>query len=118
MARPNYIVKELQENGWVSYTAHGNSMKPRIYTGSRLELKVVASKALRVEDMVYCKVKGSYFVHLITAIDEPNNRFQISNNSGYINGNIGPENIFGLCVKVEDKIILSDEDIKNRLEGK
>jgi hypothetical protein len=118
MARPNFIIKELEEKGIVSYTANGNSMTPRIYTKSKLELKKVDPKALRVGDMVYCRVKGSHFVHLLTAIDENKNRFKIENNHGYVNGWIGPENIFGICVKIGDKTILTDEEINNRLHSK
>jgi len=48
---------------------------------------------LNIGDIVLCKVHGKIYFHLITAIQE--NRFQISNNHGHINGWTSLSNIYG-----------------------
>ena len=53
-----------------------------------------------MNDIVLCKVHGNEYLHLVKAISE--SRFQIGNNQGRINGWVGPNAIFGKCVKVED----------------
>ena len=60
---------------------------------------IIDPSTLQVDDIVLCKVKGAEYLHLIKAIQEP--RFQIGNNRGYINGWIGPNSVFGKCVKIE-----------------
>ena len=46
-----------------------------------------------------CRVHGAEYLHLIKAID--GGRFQIGNNKGYLNGWIGPNDVFGRCVRVD-----------------
>ena len=75
-------------------------MKGRINSGQRCTVEPVDRKSLKVDDIVLCKVRGNEYLHLIKAIDK--DRFQIGNNRGFVNGWIGPNRIFGKCVKVED----------------
>lgn len=114
MSNRKYAVKILEDKGEVVIRGAGNSMQPIIETGDSIYLKKVSPEQLRVGDAVFCKVSGNMFVHLITAIDEKGPRFQISNNKGHTNGWIGPSGIYGLCVKVEDKVIVSEEDLTKR----
>lgn len=116
MSRENFVLKTLLEKGEVIWNPKGNSMTPRINSGDQVVIKRIDPKALRVGDVVYVKVKGNYLLHLLSAIDESQNRYQISNNSGFVNSWVGSDNIFGICVQVENKIILSDEEIKKRLK--
>lgn len=60
---------------------------------------VVDFTTLAVDDIVLCRVKSAEYLHLIKAIQ--GQRFQIGNNRGYVNGWIGPNSIFGRCVKIE-----------------
>jgi phage repressor protein C with HTH and peptisase S24 domain len=115
MSRPNQILKTLQEKGEVSFKPHGNSMVPKIYSGDLVRVKAVPSSVYRIGDIVYCKVSGSYYLHLLTAIDYPKLRFQISNNKGYVNGWISAQCMYGICIEVEGKVILSEEEIKQRI---
>jgi signal peptidase I len=115
MARENFVLKTLLEKGEVSWKPHGNSMTPKIDSGDLVVVKKVNVKALRVGDVVYAKVKGSYYLHLLSAIDESQARYQISNNHGYVNGWVTADNVFGVCVQIKEKIILSDEEIVKRL---
>jgi len=55
---------------------------------------------LKVGDIVLCKVKGSQYLHLISAIDK--DRFQISNNKGFVNGWINKNAVYGKLVRVSD----------------
>lgn len=53
-----------------------------------------------VGDIVLCRVRGREYLHVVKAIQE--DRFQIGNNRGGVNGWTSGRNIFGLLVKVED----------------
>ncbi len=55
---------------------------------------------LQVGDIVLCKVKGTEYLHLIKAVQ--GERFQIGNNRGKINGWVGVNSIYGVCIAVED----------------
>lgn len=115
MARENFVLKTLLETGSVSWKPRGNSMTGKIDSGSQVVVKKVDLKALRVGDAVYAKVKGSYYLHLLSAIDETQNRYQISNNHGHVNGWVSADNVFGLCVEVAGNVVVSDEEIKKRV---
>ena len=52
-------------------------------------------------DIVLCRVRGAEYLHLIKAIQDTEDRFQIGNNRGGINGWTGARNIFGLCIRVD-----------------
>jgi len=76
-------------------------MKGKIESGQLCTIEPISEIAmLKKGDIVLCKVNGNEYLHLIKAIQGP--RFQIGNNRGRINGWIGPNSIFGKCVKVED----------------
>jgi hypothetical protein len=115
MARENFVLKTLLEKGEITFKPHGNSMTPKIDSGDEVVVKQVPASSCRVGDAVYAKVKGSYYLHLLSAIDESKDRYQISNNHGHVNGWVGPEAIFGVCVKVKNKVLLTDEDLSIRL---
>jgi hypothetical protein len=112
MARENFILKTLLEKGEVTWKPHGNSMTGKVNSGDQVVVKKVPDYALRVGDAVYAKVKGNYYLHLLSAID--GDRYQISNNHGHVNGWVGPDNVYGLCVQIKDTVIVSDEDIERR----
>ena len=114
MARENFILKELQSKGEVWFKPHGNSMTPRLKSGSLVRVKSIPVGLYEIGDIVYCKIKGVYMLHLLTAIDK--GKYRISNNHGFVNGWIGPENIYGICVEANSKIVISDEEIKSRLD--
>lgn len=115
MARENFVLKTLLEKGEVTWKPHGNSMTPKIESGDEVVVKKVPASACRVGDVVYAKVKGNYYLHLLSALDETQNRYQISNNHGHINGWVNADNVYGLCVKVKDKVLVSDDDLQKRL---
>lgn len=92
------ILERLAAGQPVSWRPKGNSMTPRIKSGQLVTVEPIADKAtLKVGDVVLCKVKGSHYLHLISAIQ--GDRFQISNNHGRVNG--WTHQIFGKLVRVE-----------------
>lgn len=113
MARKNFVLETLLEKGEVTWKPTGNSMTPRIDSGDQVVVKKAPLSALRVGDIVYAKVKGNIYLHLLSAID--NGRYQISNNHGHVNGWTSGDKVFGICVKVKEKIILSDEELIKRV---
>lgn len=104
----------LAEKGEVIIKGAGNSMRPIITTGETIYLKKVEPSKLRKGDAVFCKVHGNTFVHLITAVDSKGERFQIANNKGHTNGWTGAAGIYGLAVKIEDRVLVSDEELAKR----
>jgi len=119
MARKNYILETLLDKGEVIWKPKGNSMTPKIHSGDQVKIKVFCTYAYRVGDIVYAKVNGNYYLHLLTAIDTSQGegdlaRFQISNNRGRINGWTDAKNMFGICVQVQDKVLLSEQDLSKR----
>ena len=72
-------------------------MTPRIKSGQLLTLTPNIDH-VKIGDIVFCRVKGNYYIHLVTAID--GKRFQISNNHGRING--WTKTIFGKVIKIEE----------------
>jgi len=63
----------------------GNSMTPLLKSGEKHTLIPVKLEDVELGDIVFCKVKGSYYTHLVTACSEDKG-CQISNNHGHING--------------------------------
>jgi len=87
-------IKRLSEGVVVSFRPRDNSMKPLINSGDLVVVEPFAGDMeLTKGDIVLCKVKGKQYLHLISAIQ--GNRFQISNNRGFVNGWISQNAIFG-----------------------
>jgi hypothetical protein len=93
-----YIAK-LQNGETVSFRPRSGSMAGKVESGQLCTVAPVDPAALRVGDVVLCKVNGREYLHLIKAIQGP--RFQIGNNRGHINGWITGRSIYGRCVRVE-----------------
>jgi hypothetical protein len=76
-------------------------MKGRIESGQLCTVSPVDICTLKVGDIVLCRVRGSEYLHMVKAIER--GRFQIGNNRGRINGWVGPNCIFGKCVRIQDR---------------
>ena len=84
----------------------GNSMVPKIFSREEVEyVPVNSADDIHEGDVVWCKVKGNHFTHLVKAKRPEANcwRFLIGNNKGGINGWIGIENIFAKAISVEGR---------------
>jgi hypothetical protein len=95
----NYI-ERLQRGEVVQFRPRGGSMIGRIASGQLCTVEPVSAEAIKVDDIVLCKVRGAEYLHLVKAIQGP--RFQIGNNRGFINGWISAAAIFGVCTGVQD----------------
>lgn len=83
--RRNYKLERLLAGETIVTSEKGNSMVPLIKSGQDHKLAPVELKDVSVGDIVYCKVHGRFFTHLVKAIDEQKG-LQIGNNHGHING--------------------------------
>jgi phage repressor protein C with HTH and peptisase S24 domain len=92
-------IEKLKEGKTVSFRPRGNSMSPRIKSGQLCIVQPVDVSTLQKDDIVLCRVRGMEYLHLIKSIQE--NRFQIGNNHGNINGWIGASSIFGRLIRIE-----------------
>jgi hypothetical protein len=92
-------IARLQDGETVQFRPRGHSMKGKIESGQLCTVKPVVPAALKVGDIVLCKVNGKHYLHLVKAVQ--GKRFQIGNNRGRINGWVGENSIFGRCTKVE-----------------
>lgn len=82
----------------ITFRPRGNSMAGLVPNGALVEVQPWCPEELKIGDVVLAKVKGSIYLHKITAID--GQRFQIGNNKGGINGWTSGDKIAGKCVSV------------------
>lgn len=100
MSKASYIASQLQDGKRIEkYKEAGNSMLPKLKGNQPVTLEPVnAQTELKVGNIVFCKVKGNYYTHLISKIK--GNPYQISNNHGYVNGWVTRNKIFGKVIKI------------------
>lgn len=93
----NYKLNRLLAGETFVTSEKGNSMVPLIKSGQKHRLAPVALQDVKKGDIVYCKVKGRFYTHLVKAID-PNKGCQIGNNKGNING--WTKDVYGRVIEV------------------
>lgn len=93
----NYKLKALQKGETITTSEKGNSMTPLIKSGQEHVLAPVELENVEVGDIVYCKVKGRFYTHLVKAKDSVKG-VQIGNNHGYING--WTKAVYGKVIKI------------------
>ena len=75
----NYKLERLLNGESFETSEKGNSMTPRIKSGQTHKLTpVIDMDEIEVGDIVYCKVKGNFYTHLVKAKSEKG--FLIGNN--------------------------------------
>jgi len=91
--------KKLQEGLTCKLTGYGNSMTTKIKSGqSVIVIPVDENTELKKGNVVFCKVNGHYYLHMISAIKGKS--YQISNNHGHVNGTVGRKCIYGKVVEI------------------
>ena len=97
--KENKITEEHLKNGEVcAVTGYGNSMTPIIESGETVIVyPITDDTVLKKNDIVFCKVKGHYYLHKISAVK--GKTYQISNNHGHVNGTVGRACIYGVVDK-------------------
>lgn len=98
MSWATHLIEKLREGETVSFRPRGNSMTPKIKSGDLCTVVPDISE-IKKGDIVLCKVRGSQYLHLVSAIR--GDQYQISNNHGRVNGWITVSNIFGKLISVE-----------------
>jgi signal peptidase I len=97
--------ENLKQGKKVQFRPKGNSMQPIIESGNLVTVEPIEDhKKIKKGDVVFCKVKGNYYVHLVTAVQQKMGgmRFQISNNKNHTNGWVGEDQVFGKVTTVEE----------------
>lgn len=74
----------------------GNSMSPIIKSGQDHKLAPVKLEDVRVGNIVFCKVNGRYYTHMVKGIS--NRGLLIGNNKGGING--WTKQVYGLVIEI------------------
>lgn len=90
-------INRLQRGETIETCERGHSMEPLIASGQKHIVSPIQLSEVKVNDIVFCKVRGIYYTHLVTAID-PHRGLQISNNRGRVNG--WTKIVFGKVTKV------------------
>lgn len=93
----NWKIEKLAAGETIISKEPGNSMLPLIKSKQPVKLAPATWEEIQPGDIVYCKVKGSIYTHLVQAID-PKKGCLISNNKGRING--WTKNVFGKVIEV------------------
>lgn len=80
-------------------TGYGQSMTPRLKSGQSVIVEPInENTVLRKKDIVFVKVNGNIYLHLISAIK--GNQYQISNNHKHVNGWVSRNKIYGIVTKI------------------
>ncbi len=81
----NWKLEKLQNGESFITSEKGNSMVPIIKSGQKHKLIPVKWDDCDVGDVVYCKVKGNFYTHLVKGKNLTSGLL-IGNNKGKING--------------------------------
>lgn len=99
MSWAKYAKEALARGETVQIKPRGHSMQGKVSDGDLVTVEPCDPSTLAVGDIVLVRVHGNDYLHLVKAMD--NERFQIGNNRGGINGWVGPHCIYGKATKVE-----------------
>lgn len=88
--------KLLKEGKTIISKEPGNSMTPILKSRQPVRLAPVKLEDVKVGDIVFCKVKGNYYTHLVKAVGVRG--CQIGNNHGRING--WTKQVFGKVIEI------------------
>ena len=93
----NWKEDKLKKGETFITSEKGNSMTPLIKSGQEHKLAPVKLIDVNVDDIVFCKVKGHYYTHLVKGKNEAKGVL-IGNNRGGING--WTKQVFGKVIEV------------------
>jgi hypothetical protein len=103
MGWATHYIEQLKAGKTIQFRPRGNSMTGKINSGQLCTVEPITDYSkLKKGDIVLCKVSGNQYLHLINAIGE--NRYQIANNHGLINGWTSEKNVYGKLIAVESSI--------------
>jgi hypothetical protein len=93
----NYKLEKLMNGETFVTKEKGNSMVPIIKSKQEHILEPVTIDDVKVGDIVYCKVKGNFYTHIVKA-KHVDKGCLIGNNKGGING--WTKQIYGRVIEV------------------
>ena len=93
----NYKLEKLLNGETFITSEKGNSMNPLIKSGQEHKLSPVKWEDCNQGDIVYCKVKGRFYTHLVKATDNTKGVL-IGNNKGGING--WTKQVYGKVIEI------------------
>jgi hypothetical protein len=100
MLNKNYKLERLLSGQTFTTSEKGSSMVPLVYSGQEHTLTPATIKDVVVGDIVYCKVHGRMYTHLVKALNGDQGAL-IGNNRGFNNG--WTSQIYGKVIAVGDK---------------
>lgn len=93
----NWKLDKLNKGETFITSEKGNSMTPIIKSGQKHKLAPIKLKDVNVGDIVFCKVKGNFYTHLVKAKNEKKGCL-IGNNKGGTNG--WTKQVFGKVIEI------------------
>ena len=93
----NQKLERLNKEKTIITSEKGNSMLPHIKSGQKHRLQACTIDDVEVNDIVYCKVRGNMYTHLVWAKNDVKGCL-IGNMKGYKNG--WTKEIYGKVIEV------------------
>ncbi|VXB84808.1 Phage repressor protein [Flavobacterium sp. 9AF] len=93
----NIKIQKLLAGETIISREAGNSMLPILKSKQAVRLAPITWEACQVGDMVYCKVRGNVFTHLVKGKNEKRGLL-IGNNHGHING--WTKQVYGKVIEI------------------
>lgn len=95
------IAARVAQGRTVDFRPSGSSMVPLIRSRQLVTVAPVDPTKVEVGDIVLARVAGTTYLHLVSAVDAPSGRVQISNNRGRVNGWTNHARVYGICTAVD-----------------
>jgi len=93
----NYKLERLKNGESFITSEKGNSMSPLINSGQNHKLEPTTWEKCEKDDIVYCKVKGHFYTHLVKGKNIERGLL-IGNNKGGING--WTKQVYGKVIEI------------------
>lgn len=97
--RTNWKIQKLQSGETIISKEPGNSMTPILKSKQPVELTPCKWEDVETGDIVYCRVRGNCYTHLVKGKNEKRG-VMIGNNHGHVNG--WTKNVYGKVTKIYD----------------
>lgn len=88
----------LAQGKFIEFRPSGHSMNPTIRSGQLVRLEPSVRADLKIHDVVLARVSGQLYLHQISAMTE--DRVQISNARGHVNGWTTKDKVYGVVTTV------------------
>lgn len=93
----NWKIQKLLDGETIISKEPGNSMLPLLKSKQPVKLQPISWEDCETGDIVFCKVRGNVFTHLVKGKNERRGLL-IGNNRGRING--WTKNVYGKVIEI------------------